>query len=813
MLGGTTTQGIADDAPILTRNDFGEVGLIEMPSARMVADGDLSANMSFSENTQHYNLGFQFFPWLETDFHYSGLNHFDFPAYPVYWDRAFSVKARLWDETEFVPAVAVGLNNVIGVSVFSSEYLVASKQFGDFDASVGIGWGRLGSANTFRNPLCAISQSFCERAVFSPNGGQFNFGQYFHGATAGIFGGVNWRTPIKDLTLQVELSSDSYQEERFYGSFDAKNELNFGASYQLTDATSIGLSYNYGETIAGRVTFDLDPVHSGYAQTISTPAPAASIRSPEEQQAALNQMLQKRKNSPLSPKEAEQQAAAIDRSGSLVDALFREEVSDFHVEGRDIFLVTNHPRLCDVYAKIIGAYEPNVDRVVILNSVRRSQCFVSSNSLLIRAHTVASSSLLLQTGPILIDAATNPQAPAGSLSEVTKVIKKDLASQKVDVDGLDLGTSDLTLYYSNGTYFSESEAIGRIIRVLMADAPPNIERFRLIGVYASLPQREFDVLRSPMERAISQNDVTALANDAIIGKAAPLFNPLLTESDFPKYSWWLYPQFRQELFDPSQPLGVMFVAVLGGNVELLRGLSMGGDVEGNLYNDFNLTRQSGSVLPHVRTDYNQYFTTGKNGIADLETAYEFRLTPTVFAAAKAGYLESMFAGVGGEILWRPEGQRWAIGADAYQVWQRGFDRLFDLQPYKAFTGHLTLYYESPWYNLNFIVRAGQYLAQDRGITFEITRRFSTGIEIGAYATKTNVSSAQYGEGSFDKGIVITIPLDWMLPVDTQTEYGTVLRETQRDGGQTLLGDATLYSQTQRSSEGEMQPHVDQLIAP
>ena len=38
------------------------------------------------------------------------------------------------------------------------------------------------------------------------------------------------------------------------------------------------------------------------------------------------------------------------------------------------------------------------------------------------------------------------------------------------------------------------------------------------------------------------------------------------------------------------------------------------------------------------------------------------------------------------MLWRPEGQRWALGVDAYEVWQRGFDRLFDLQKYHVFTG-------------------------------------------------------------------------------------------------------------------------------
>jgi len=171
--------------------------------------------------------------------------------------------------------------------------------------------------------------------------------------------------------------------------------------------------------------------------------------------------------------------------------------------------------------------------------------------------------------------------------------------------------------------------------------------------------------------------------------------------------------------------------------------------------------------------------------------------------AKAGYLESMFAGIGGEILWRPEDQRWALGGDLFDVQQRDFDRLFGLQNYRTITGHMSLYYASPWYGLNFTLRAGQYLAKDHGFTLEISRRFATGVEVGAFFTKTNVSSKQFGEGSFDKGIVIRVPIDWSFPADTQTELATTIRPVQRDGGQRLDGDAVLYEITRRTSESEI----------
>jgi len=264
----------------------------------------------------------------------------------------------------------------------------------------------------------------------------------------------------------------------------------------------------------------------------------------------------------------------------------------------------------------------------------------------------------------------------------------------------------------------------------------------------------------------------------------------------------VFPQLRQELFDPDNPFAVQLTAAAAASVELVRGFSLNGEAETSIFDNFNISRKSSSALPHVRSDFLEYFARGKTGIGEFDAQYRFRLAPTVFASAKAGYLESMFAGAGGEILWRPEAQRWALGADAYQVWQRGFDRLFDLQSYKAFTGHVTLYYASPWADLNFALSAGQYLAGDRGLTFQVTRRFSTGVEIGAFFTKTNVSAQQFGEGSFDKGIIIRIPLGWALPIETQGMWGVDLRPVQRDGGQTLQNGTALYQETFRANELE-----------
>ena len=37
---------------------------------------------------------------------------------------------------------------------------------------------------------------------------------------------------------------------------------------------------------------------------------------------------------------------------------------------------------------------------------------------------------------------------------------------------------------------------------------------------------------------------------------------------YPQFNWALYPQFRQALFDPSQPFGVQFLAVASAALDL-----------------------------------------------------------------------------------------------------------------------------------------------------------------------------------------------------------------------------------------------------
>jgi hypothetical protein len=58
------------------------------------------------------------------------------------------------------------------------------------------------------------------------------------------------------------------------------------------------------------------------------------------------------------------------------------------------------------------------------------------------------------------------------------------------------------------------------------------------------------------------------------------------------------------------------------------------------------------------------------------------------------------------------------------------------------------------------------MAKDYGATVDLSRRFDSGVIVGAFATVTDVSANDYGEGSFTKGVYVSIPLDLMLAKPT-----------------------------------------------
>lgn len=81
--------------------------------------------------------------------------------------RSFDLQYRLNDESKYTPAITVGLRDFLGTGRFGSEYIVASKSIGsNLIATGGLGWGRMGTRNSFSNPLGVFRSYFDERLIY-----------------------------------------------------------------------------------------------------------------------------------------------------------------------------------------------------------------------------------------------------------------------------------------------------------------------------------------------------------------------------------------------------------------------------------------------------------------------------------------------------------------------------------------------------------------------------------------------------------------------------------------------------------------------
>jgi len=125
-------------------SNSGTIGLIQMPSARMLPSGSIGFSWSDSDPYQRGSFVGQPFTWLEASYQYTDVNNALYSLVPefsgdqTYKDKSFDVKFLLTKETNILPAIAIGLRDIGGTGVFSSEYLVASKRLNNFDFTFGL---------------------------------------------------------------------------------------------------------------------------------------------------------------------------------------------------------------------------------------------------------------------------------------------------------------------------------------------------------------------------------------------------------------------------------------------------------------------------------------------------------------------------------------------------------------------------------------------------------------------------------------------------------------------------------------------------
>jgi hypothetical protein len=666
------TQAIPQTRPSL--NLYGGTGLIDMPSAEMQPDGELSVTVGAFGPIFRSTLTFQMAPRIQGSFRYTGVRGLTLGGFgpnDTYYDRSFDIRIQLLREGRYRPAVALGLQDFAGTGNFAGEYLVATKSLvPGFKVTGGIGWGRFGS----RNP---IGSPFGPRpGASTPTGGNFNAGQWFRGPAA-LFGGVEWQVNDR-LGLKAEYSSDAYTLEAGAQNLFAMNSpFNFGAEYQVTEAIRLGAYYLYGSRLGISASIALNP-KTRPAGSVGYTAPVPIIPRP-------------------------------DRGANP------------------------------------GAWSPSL--------------------------------------------ATAPGAAEGARGRLAAVLSAD--GMVLEALALDEGRAQLRV--RNNRYDAEAQAIGRAARAMAAVLPASVEVFEIVPVVQGMGTSRVILRRSDLEALEHAPDAAAALRARVqVADAGPMpAGAIRGEGLYPRFSWSLAPYIRTALFDPENPFRIDVGLRAQAAVDIAPGLILSGSVTQKLAGNLDQsTRTGNSRLPPVRTDSNRYDRVG-TALERLTLAWYARPAANVYSRVTVGYLERMYGGVSAEILWKPVDRRLALGAEVNWAKQRDFDQGFGFRNYSVATGHVSAYYDFGGGYLGQ-VDVGRYLAGDWGATVSLDREFANGWRVGAFATLTDVPFSTFGEGSFDKGIRLTIPLSGVAPVDSRLKSTVTLRPVQRDGGARLEVDGRLY---------------------
>ena len=675
-------------------SSYGTTGIIQMPSARMLEEGSVSLNFSQFSPYQRISLIMHPFDWMEAIYQYTDISNqlysdsYLFSGNQTYKDKGIDVKFRLLKESYYIPELSLGLRDIGGTGLFSSEYFVASKYLKNADFTFGLGWGNLNNSS-FGNPLAKLSSSFDSRQGFQEKGGkggEFSTTTFFRGKNIGIFSGYEYHASfIKGLRLKIEYDSTNYELEGFT-SQPQKTKINYGLTYSHSKFFKLYAGFVRGHEVQLGFSFS-----NNYGK----------------------------KNTKLSQ---------------------------------------------------LDSYK-GIPRKKSLQNVTQDKRYLYLSAL------------------------------------------KYFNEEKYSLRSANLvDNTTLQISFAQNKHISYPRAYGRALRLLDDISPPNVSAFEITSLNSRFELTQVKVERDIFNAYKDKGDYKSLGSHLELTQSFDSISnhEFQPKSNFPKLFYQLGPNIQTHIGGADR----FFAGGLNitGEFELLmnRNFNLQSIVRAGVTDTFQVLEQgSDSVLPHVRTDIIEYLKEGQEfGITRMQFNYFGNPRQSIYTKVSAGIFEEMFGGYGGEILFRPFDKNWAIGVEAYHAMQRSYNQKFGFKEYSMDTGHISLYYMEPHSRILSKISGGRYLAGDSGFTVDISREFKSGLRMGAFASITDISKEEFGEGSFDKGFYITFPLEGFSKNHSRSLSHFGMRPVTRDGAAKMLTGFDLYGVTDQGSLYNVNKNMD-----
>ena len=373
------------------------------------------------------------------------------------------------------------------------------------------------------------------------------------------------------------------------------------------------------------------------------------------------------------------------------------------------------------------------------------------------------------------------------------------------ITDLEIDDDQATFYGLQTAYRDRNEGIERVGRILATELPESIQQYHLVEQSNNIP-----LVDTVIDAAKFRQHATYSVPESDVEDTYQRVSPTQQQVDAyePHRATGAYFStkfFWTQTFGNPEDFYLYQIGLLSSVGDKFNDhLGIYGGIRTTLldnFDKFNYTVDAEEAfLPRVRTRVREYVSGPMVILDTVFMQWSDRLADNWYYQGYGGYLETMFGGVGGEIMYRPIDSNFAFGVDINYVKQRDPDSTTAFIDYSAVTGFASAYYQ-PDFLPDTRIRAsvGQFLAKDRGINIDFAKRFDSGIVVGAFASFTNVSSEEYGEGSFTKGFYISVPLDLFIlqPATGRGQFPWI--PIARDGGQMLNRPVQLIGVTEMRS--------------
>lgn len=372
-------------------------------------------------------------------------------------------------------------------------------------------------------------------------------------------------------------------------------------------------------------------------------------------------------------------------------------------------------------------------------------------------------------------------------------------------------TLRLSIY--NKCYRYESELKERLNYLLAFLIPSDIDQVIVTLLSEGFPIQEWRYSMPYVRRfgggCMGNYELKLLTPLCEASERDPYSTELLFKQRRAPYQFTLLPDFRSYFGNTKGKFKFTLGALAGVDGYLWYDIYYHFTMGYLFYSDIDkvkgVDRLNPSQIINVRSDLPLYLKQRGITFPELYLRKVWNVECGLYKKLSVGYFEREYFGVASELLYYPVHSRLAVGIEGALLKKRTHQGLgltdkirqfTDFTPsYRKFIGSqyfVNLYYDWRECDTEFRLKAGQFLARDFGIRYEISHYFESGVRLTFWYTRTNGHDRLNGETYYDKGAMISVPLDIFYTCSSRKKWRYGMSAWLRDVGVSAFTGEELY---------------------